>query len=324
MDRRSICKALLSLAAGSATGMAWSQQGYPTRPVRIIVAVPAGGSIDMVARVVAEKLGEYLGQPFIVDNRAGGAGIIGTDMTAKAPRDGYTLTMAPAAFIASHVSTFAKLPYDPVRDFVPVSQVVSQPSVLVVNPSTPHKTVADLIRFAKANPGKLNYGSGGEGSPHHLSGVMFTQFTGTSMVHIPYKGGAPAMADLLGGQVDMIFAPVPEALPNISAGKLRALGVMSANRSPILPDVPTLQESGIRGLDLTTWIGLLAPAGTPREIVDKLNAAVQKALASGLREKFSAVGLEAAGGSPEAFAKLIRDDIGTYAKLVKASGMVPQ
>jgi tripartite-type tricarboxylate transporter receptor subunit TctC len=324
MDRRSICKSLLSLAAGSTTGMAWSQQGYPTRPVRIIVAVPAGGSIDMVARVVAEKLGEYLGQQFIVDNRAGGAGIIGTDMAAKASSDGYTLTMAPAAFIASHVSTFAKLPYDPVRDFAPVSQVVFQPSVLVVNPSKPHKSVADLVRFAKANPGKMNYGSGGEGSPHHLSGVMFNQFTGTSMVHIPYKGGAPAMADLLGGQVDMIFAPVPEALANISAGKLRALGVMSSSRSPILPDVPTLQESGIHGLDLTTWIGLLAPAGTPREIVDKLNAAVQKTLASGLREKFSAVGLEAAGGSPESFAKLIRDDIGTYAKLVKASGMVPQ
>ncbi len=302
-----------------------AQPAYPNKPVRIVVAVPAGGSIDMVARSVAEKLGDSLGQPFIVENRAGGAGIIGTDYVAKARADGYILTMAPAAFIASHVSTFAKLPYDPVRDFASVIQVVAQPSVLIVNPSSPYTSVTRLVQLGKASPGKLNYGSGGDGSPHHLSGVMFSQATNLAMTHIAYKGGAPALLDLLGGQIDMIFAPVPEALPHIKAGKLRALAVMSAARSGVLPDVPTMSQAGFKGLELTTWIGLFAPDGTPRDTVDALNAAVQKALTSGgLSERFSAIGLDAAGGSPEKFAAVIKADIDTYASLVKASGMTPQ
>jgi len=324
MKRRTFVKGMLAGAISTGGTVSWAQQAYPSRPVRIIVAVPAGGSIDLVARMVGLRLTEALGQTFLVDNRPGGAGIIGTDLAAKAAPDGYTLTMAPAAFLSSHPSTFAKLPYDPVRDFTPVINVVIQPSVLVVHPSAPSKTVKELAAFAKANPGKLNYGSGGEGSPHHLSGVMFSSTTETKMVHVPYKGGAPAMADLLAARVDLIFAPVPEALQHIRGGKLRALGVMSPKRASVLPDVATIQELGFPGLVLDTWIGLAAPAGTPRDVVMKLNNAVQKALGGGLRERFAEVGLDIAGGTPDQFAATIRNDMAVYARLVKESGMAIQ
>ena len=324
MKRRTFVKGMLAGAISTGGTVSWAQQAYPSRPVRIIVAVPAGGSIDLVARMVGLRLTEALGQTFLVDNRPGGAGIIGTDLAAKAAPDGYTLTMAPAAFLSSHPSTFAKLPYDPVRDFTPVINVVIQPSVLVVHPSAPSKTVKELAAFAKANPGKLNYGSGGEGSPHHLSGVMFSSTTETKMVHVPYKGGAPAMADLLAARVDLIFAPVPEALQHIRGGKLRALGVMSPKRASVLPDVATIQELGFPGLVLDTWIGLAAPAGTPRDVVMKLNNAVQKALGGDLRERFAEVGLDIAGGTPDQFAATIRNDMAVYARLVKESGMAIQ
>ena len=324
MKRRTFVKGMLAGAISTGGTVSWAQQAYPSRPVRIIVAVPAGGSIDLVARHVGQRLTEALGQTFLVDNRPGGAGIIGTDLAAKAAPDGYTLTMTPAAFLSSHPSTFAKLPYDPVRDFTPVINVVIQPSVLVVHPSAPSKTVKELAAFAKANPGKLNYGSGGEGSPHHLSGVMFSSATETIMVHVPYKGGAPAMADLLAARVDLIFAPVPEALQHIRGGKLRALGVMSPKRASVLPDVATIQELGFPGLVLDTWIGLAAPAGTPRDVVMKLNNAVQKALGGGLRERFAEVGLDIAGGTPDQFAATIRNDMAVYARLVKESGMAIQ
>ena len=324
MKRRTFVKGMLAGAISTGGTVSWAQQAYPSRPVRIIVAVPAGGSIDLVARMVGLRLTEALGQTFLVDNRPGGAGIIGTDLAAKAAPDGYTLTMAPAAFLSSHPSTFAKLPYDPVRDFTPVINVVIQPSVLVVHPSAPSKTVKELAAFAKANPGKLNYGSGGEGSPHHLSGVMFGSATETRMVHVPYKGGAPAMADLLAARVDLIFAPVPEALQHIRGGKLRALGVMSPKRASVLPDVATIQELGFPGLVLDTWIGLVAPAGTPRDVVMKLNNAVQKALGGDLRERFAEVGLDIAGGTPDQFAATIRNDMAVYARLVKESGMAIQ
>ena len=324
MKRRTFVKGMLAGAISTGGTVSWAQQAYPSRPVRIIVAVPAGGSIDLVARMVGLRLTEALGQTFLVDNRPGGAGIIGTDLAAKAAPDGYTLTMAPAAFLSSHPSTFSKLPYDPVRDFTPVINVVIQPSVLVVHPSAPSKTVKELAAFAKANPGKLNYGSGGEGSPHHLSGVMFSSTTETKMVHVPYKGGAPAMADLLAARVDLIFAPVPEALQHIRGGKLRALGVMSPKRASVLPDVATIQELGFPGLVLDTWIGLAAPAGTPRDVVMKLNNAVQKALGGGLRERFAEVGLDIAGGTPDQFAATIRNDMAVYARLVKESGMAIQ
>jgi tripartite-type tricarboxylate transporter receptor subunit TctC len=322
MKRRTFVAAMLMLAGACAP--VWAQQSYPAKPVRIVVAVPAGGSIDLVARLVGQKLTDALGQTFVIDNRPGAAGIIGTEHVAKSAPDGYTLAMSPTGFIASHPSVFSKLPYDPQRELAPVIKVVIQPAVLVVPPSAPYKSVTELVAFARANPGKLNYGSGGDGSPHHFSGVMFSTKTNTNMVHVAYKGGAPAMQDLLGGRVDLIFAPVPEALPHVKGGKLRALAVMSDRRTPVLQDIPTIQEAGLSGLELDTWIGLLAPAGTPRDIVLKLNAAVEKALAGDLRERFAEVGLSAAGGTPEQFAATIREETGTYAKLVKASGMAIQ
>lgn len=315
---------ILATAALLGSTPATAQQ-FPSRPVRLVVAVPAGGSIDFVARQVAQRLTTSLGQSFIVDNRPGGAGIIGTDAVAKSSPDGYTLAVAAAAFIASHPSTFAKLPYDPVKDFVPVINVVLQPSVMVVNPAAPFRTASELANYAKANPGKLNYGSGGEGSPHHLSVVMFDSAVGSKMVHVPYKGGAPAMADLLAARVDLIVAPVPEALSHIKGGKLRALAVMSPRRASVLPEVPTMVEAvGNQGLVLVTWIGMLAPSGTPRDVVATLNSATQKALAGDLRERFAEVGLEIAGGSPEQFASTIRSDMSMYARLVKESGMTIQ
>ena len=315
---------ILTAATLLGSGIATAQQ-FPSRPVRLVVAVPAGGSIDLVARQVAQRLTTSLGQSFIVDNRPGGAGIIGTDAVAKSAADGYTLAIAPAAFLASHPSTFAKLPYDPVKDFSPVINVVLQPSVLVVNPGAPFRTASELANYAKANPGKLNYGSGGEGSPHHLSAVMFDSAVGSKMVHVPYKGGAPAMADLLAARVDLIVAPVPEALAHIRGGKLRALGVFSPRRASVLPDVATMVEAiGNQGLVLDTWIGMLAPGGTPRDIVVTLNGATQKALGGDLRERFAEVGLDIAGGSPEQFAATIRSDMSMYARLVKESGMAIQ
>jgi len=324
MKRRNVVNAMLAVAISAVSALAWGQQAYPSRPVRIIVAVPAGGSIDLVARLVGQRLTEALGQAFLVDNRPGAAGIIGTELTAKSAPDGYTLTMSAAAFLSSHPSTFAKLPYDPLRDFAPVINVVLQPSVLVVHASAPFKTVTELAAFARANPGKLNFGSGGDGSPHHLSGVMFGSATGTKMVHVPYKGGAPAMADLLAQRVDLIFAPVPEALPHIRGGKLRALAVLSPRRTPVLPQVVTMQEAGFPGLVLDTWIGLAAPAATPRDVVMTLNHAVQKALDGDLRARFAEVGLDIAGGTPEQFVATIRSDMALYARLVKESGMAIQ
>ncbi len=322
MKRRSFVKGLLASLILALSAAAWAQQSYPVRPVRIIVALPAGGSVDQVARLVAQKLTEGLGQTFLVDNRPGASGIIGMEITAKAAPDGYTLIMSPASHL--YPSTFAKLPYDPVRDFAPVINVVNVARVLVVHLSANYRTVRELIAYAKANPGKLSYGTGGDGSPHHLSGVMFGSATDTKMVQVPYKGGAPAMTDLVGGRVDLMFAAVPEALPHLKGGRIRALGVMSAKRTPVLPDVPTLQEAGHSDLVLDTWIGLVAPAGTPRNIITRINGVVQKAISGDLRERFAGVGLDGTGGTPEQFAATIRNDMALYAKLVKESGMTPQ
>lgn len=325
MKRRTAIKVILALPACTlAPYAAAAQQSYPQRPVQIVVAAAPGGSIDMVARTIGEKLTESFNQAFVVSNRPGASGIIGTDFVARAQPDGYTLSMAPAAFITSNVSTFSKLPYNPVKDFAPIILAVNQPMVLVVNANSPYKTVAQLTSYAKAHPGKLTYASGGEGSPHHFSGVMFSRATGTSLLHVPYKGGGPAMSDLLGGHIDMIFAPAPEALPHLQAKKLRALGILGSKRSALMPDIPTMQEVGLPKLELTAWVGLIAPAGTPADIISKLNASVEKSLSGDLRNNLHAQGFEVAGGSSEDFRKVIKDDIAMYADLMKTSGMKPQ
>lgn len=298
-------------------------QSYPTRMVRVVVAYPAGGSIDTVARLTGQRFTETFGQQFIVDNRAGAAGNIGTDAVAKATPDGYTLLMGSAAAIASSPNMYAKLPYDPVRDLAPIILLANQPNVLIVHPSVPAKSVKEFIALVKANPGKFTYGSSGIGASQHMTSELFAMMTGTTMVHVPYKGGAPATLDLLSGRIDFMFDPAPTAVQLVKSGKVRALAVTSMQRSGVLPELPTMHEQGLKGFELRGWIGLLAPAGTPREIVDRLNAEARKQLAGSLSPRLLELGLDVAGGTPEQFAAFIKEDIAKYGSIMKAAG-IPQ
>lgn len=313
--------ALASLAWGA---NALAQAKYPDRPVKVIVALPAGGSADMIARTVSQKLAASLGQAFVVDNRAGASGQIGMPVVAKSPADGYTLTVSPASFLTTNKSIFKSLAYDPEADFVPVSRLVNQPMVLVVHDKQKYPTVAALLAAAKAAPGKITFASSGDGSPQHLAGLMFETRTQARMLHVPYKGGAPAVNDTLAGVVDAMFAVLPEALPHVQSGKLHALALMSPQRSAVLPGVPTMAESGLQNLTLSAWVALLAPAGTPRPIVDQLNRAVHAALDAEVRAKLAESGMEVAPGTPEELQRTIAQDIKLHAELVKAAGVVPQ
>jgi len=301
-----------------------AQDKYPDRPVRVIVALPAGGSVDMIARLLSQKFNASLGQPFIVDNRAGASGQIGMPVVAKAPPDGYTLTVSPASFLTTNKSIFKTLPYDPEADFSPVAPLVNQPMVLVVKDKQKFPTLAALLAAAKAAPGKITYASSGDGSPQHLAGLMFETRTQAHLLHVPYKGGAPAINDTLAGTVDAMFAVMPEAITHIQAGKLHALGVMSPQRSPVLPNTPTMAEGGFADLTLSAWIGLLAPAKTPRPIIDQLNRAVTAALDAEIKAKLAENGMEVAPASPEVLQRMIAKDIKLHAELVKAAGLVPQ
>ncbi len=299
-------------------------QSYPSRVVRMVVAYPPGGSIDVVARLVNQRLTTAFGQQFIIDNRAGAAGNIGTDYVAKAPNDGYTLLMGSAASISSAPAVYAKLPYDPVRDLAPIIQVANQPNVLTAHPSVPARTLKEFIALAKANPGKFNYGSSGIGASQHMTAELFAMLTGVKIEHIPYKGGTPAMTDLISGQIDFMFTPAPNAIAFVKSGKIRGIAVTSLKRSSALPELPTMDESGLKGFELLGWIGLLGPAGTPREIVDRLNADINKMLAGDIRPRLTDLGLDAVGGTPEQFAAFIRQDIAKYVKIVKVAGIPPQ
>lgn len=299
-------------------------QSYPSRVVKIVVAYPPGGSIDVVSRLVNQRLTGALGQQFIVENRAGAAGNIGTDYVAKAAPDGYVLLMGSAASISSAPAVYAKLPYDPVRDLAPMVQVANQPNVLTAHPSVPAKTLKEFIALAKANPGKFNYGSSGIGASQHMTAELFAMLTGVKIEHIPYKGGTPAMTDLISGQIDFMFTPAPNAIAFVQSGKIRGIAVTSLKRSSALPELPTMHESGLKGFELLGWIGLLGPAGTPREIVDRLNGEVNKMLAGDIRQRLTELGLDAVGGTPEQFAAFIRQDIAKYAKIVKVAGIPPQ
>jgi tripartite-type tricarboxylate transporter receptor subunit TctC len=318
----------LQLAAGlCALGFALNapaQGKYPDRPVRIIVALPAGGSVDMIARVLAQKFNASLGQPFIVDNRAGASGQIGMPAVAKSPPDGYTLTVSPASFLTTNKSIFKALPYDPEADFSSISPLVNQPMVLVVKDKQKFPTVAALLAAAKATPGRVTYASSGDGSPQHLAGLMFETRTRMQLLHVPYKGGAPAINDTLAGSVDAMFAVMPEAITHVQAGKLHAVGVMSPQRSPVLPSTPTMAESGVADLNLSAWIGLLTPAKTPRAIIDQLNKAVFAALDADVKAKLAENGMEVAPNTPEVLQQMIARDIKLHAELVKAAGLVPQ
>ena len=298
-------------------------QGYPAKPVRIVVGFAAGGSIDIVGRRLAQKLAESLGQQFIIDNRVGAGSIIGTDYVAKAAPDGYTLLLSGVTGLAAGASVFRQLPYDTRRDFAPVILVLQNPGVLVVHPSVPAKTIKEFIALVRSRPGQLNYASSGAGGGQHLAAELFIMTTGINIVHVPYKGGAPALADLAGGQVDIMIDTIPTAaIQYIEAGKLRALAVTSQRRTNALPGVPTMEEAGLKGFEFRTWMGLAAPAGTAKDSIARLNAATHQVLAGGdLRVWLEGLGVEVAGGTPEQFQKFLEQEIALYARIVKASGM---
>jgi len=310
-----------SLAALAAFALAQAPAAYPSKPIRLVVPFPPGGATDILAREVAKHLTDAWGQSVVVDNRPGAGGNIGSELVAKAAPDGYTLEMGTVGTHAINASLYSKMPYDHIKDFVPVILVAGVPNVLEVNPSLPVNSVQELIAYAKANPNKLNFASSGAGTSIHLSGELFKVMAGVQMTHVPYKGSAPALADLIGGQVQLMFDNLPPSLPQIKAGKLRALAVTSAARAPALPDVPTVAEAGLPGFEASSWFGLLAPAGTPPAIVTKLNAEIAKWLTSPeAKEKLASVGANIAGGTPEDFARHIQAETAKWAKVVKESG----
>ncbi|HEV7372158.1 tripartite tricarboxylate transporter substrate binding protein [Arenibaculum sp.] len=311
---------LLGCIAGA--GIPWAAEAYPDRPVRVVVSFPAGGSVDIVARLVGQELSQALGQTFVVDNRSGASGGIGTDHVAKAAPDGYTLLMGSASSLAANVSLFPDLPYDPARDFAPVSLVALQPNMLVVHPSLPVRSVAELIAHAKAHPGAVAFGSAGAGTAQHLAGQLFRQRAGVDMLHVPYRGGAPALMDLIAGRVHVMFETIPTALQPVRAGQLRPLAVTTERRSTMMPDLPTVSEAGVPGYESRGWIGLVAPAGTPATIVDLLNRrTVEIVRKPEVTARLVDLGLEVVASSPAEFRDFIRAEIEAFRTVVRDAGI---
>jgi len=321
-----VAAALSALAAQSVlaqTTSTGSGHAYPIRPVRLIAASAPGGTSDILARLLAQQLTADLGQTFVVDNRAGASGIIGTDLVAKAAPDGYTLLLIqPSLTINPHI--FAKVPYDPIRDFAPISLVVDVPQAVTVHPSVAAKSIKDLIALAKADPGKLTNGSPGQGTHPHLTSERFQQAAGIKLQQVVYKGVGPAFVALISGEVAVVFSAVSSATPYIKSGKIRAIGVASLKRLPTLPDVPTVAET-LPGFEGSQWFGVLAPARTPRAIIERLHQAIANASRTpDMKEKFASMGMESVVSTPEAFAKVIREETVTWANVVKAAGIKPQ
>jgi tripartite-type tricarboxylate transporter receptor subunit TctC len=295
-------------------------QAYPNKSVRIVVPFPPGGGTDVVARILAQKLSDSWGQQAVVENKPGASGTIGSDLVAKSAPDGYTLLLQGTQH-AINLSLYKQLPYDTVKDFIPVAYVALAPFLLVVNADVPVKNVSELIAYIKSKPGGLDYGSSGPGGGAHLAGEMFKTAAGVQLTHIPYKGGNPALTDLLGGQIPMLFDPIPTSLKHVSGGRLRVLAITSAQRSAILPDIPTVSEAGVPGFEAVSWFGLYAPAGTPAAIVKKLNADVNKALVlPDVKERFAEMGAFSNVMSPEQFAQYLNVEIAKFAKAIKDSG----
>jgi len=315
-----LTKALVALLLlGAAAGA--SAQAFPNKPIRLIVPFPPGGAVDFYARVVQPPLSELLGQQIVIENKVGASGMVGAEAVAKSAPDGYTLLLGNIASLAINVGIYPKMPYDPLKDFTPVIRTVDVNYVLVVHPSLPVKTVAELVAYAKANPGKLSYGSAGSGSLPHLGTELFKAQTGTDMVHIPYKGGGPMVTDLLGGNVQLVIADQANLMPHVQSGKLRALAVATPRRSPNAPDLPTIAESGLAGFDATAWQGLVGPAGLPPDVVKRLNDAFNQVMAMpAVREKLVGGGLEPVGGTPEQFRAFIASEIAKWTKISKDVG----
>ncbi len=296
-------------------------QAWPGKPIRFISPFAPGGGADITSRIIAQKLGPALNQQVLVDNRGGAGGNIGVDLAAKSPPDGYTLVLGTISPIAINVSLYRKLPFDPVKDLLPVTQVANALNVLVVHPSLPAKTVKEVIAIAKARPGELSFGSSGPGATDHLAGELFKSLTGVNMVHVPYKGGAPAMLDLMAGQVQTVFSTVSTAIGAIKGGKVRAIAMTGDKRFELMPELPTIAEAGVPGFEVRNWYGVFVPAGTPREIVARLNAELAKVLQmADVKSKLLESGIEALYSTPEQFAAYIQSETQRWAKVVKASG----
>jgi tripartite-type tricarboxylate transporter receptor subunit TctC len=322
--RRRLLAASAALAA--APHAVFGQSGWPSKPVRIVVPFAPGGTTDILARALAPELSQAFGQQFVVDNKPGAGGNVGADQVAKSPADGYTLLMGTVGTHGINQSLYPKMPFDPIKDFAPITLVAGVPNVLVMNPAKAEangiKNVADLIKYAKANPGKLNMASSGNGTSIHLSGELFKSMTGTFLVHFPYRGSGPALLDLIGGTMDLMFDNLPSAMPQIKAGKLKALAVTTSQRSAALPDVPTIAEAGpVKGFDASSWFGLLAPAGTPADIVSRIQQESAKALGTpSLKERLLAQGAIPSGMPPAEFAAYIAAETKKWAQVVKVSG----
>jgi len=304
--------AAAAMSSGSAMAQAW-----PSKPISLIVPFPAGGTTDVLARAVGQELSKSLGQPVLVESKPGAGATVGADFVAKAKPDGYTLLMGAVHHtIAS--SVYKKLPYDFQKDLLPITTVALVPNLLVVNPAMPVKNVSELLALAKASPGKFTYGSAGNGTAHHLIGAQFEAMGGVQLLHVPYKGSGPLVTDLLGGQISMSFDTITPVLPHIKAGKLKALAITTNKRSPVLPDVPTLEESGLKGFNIGTWFGVMAPVGTPREVITRLNTELVKIVRSpDFKKRMDDIGAEPVGDTPEQMGQQIKDDTERFSKLVK-------
>ncbi|MBL8303348.1 MAG: tripartite tricarboxylate transporter substrate binding protein [Ideonella sp.] len=311
---------VLALAAATLGGSAYAQ-AWPSKPIRIVVPFPPGGGTDIIARETSQRVAKATGWTFVIDNKPGAGGNLGVDAVAKAPADGYTIVLGQTSNLAINPTLYSKLPYDPQKDLVPIVLLANAPLVMVTGMNTPYKSLADAVNAAKAKPGQLNFASPGNGTVAHLTSELFQKAAGVKTQHVPYKGAAQALTDVISGTVDLYMSSVPTLLGQIKQGKLRPLAVTSAKRVDDLPDVPTINESGYKGFDAVTWFGLLAPAGTPKDVVAKLNAEFNKALKDPeLAKRLGDEGADAAGGTPEQFAALIRDEIPRWGKVVKDSG----
>ena len=312
----------LVLAAAACAAAAAQAQAYPTKPIRMIVGFPPGGGTDVVARVIAQKLSEWYGQPVTVENRPGATGTIGAEVVAKSAGDGYTLLMGHVNSTGIAPNLFSKMAYDPIRDFAAVAYVGYVPNVLAVHPSVPAKSMKELIALAKSKPGEMNYASSGNGSTQHLAGEMFKQLTGVNIVHIPYKGSGDAIKDLLAGVVSMNFDTMPPVMEHIRGGRLKGFAISTPRRLPQLPDVPTFEEEGLTGFDVTNWYGVMAPAATPREIVTKLNADINRAMqVPEVRARLEGVGTQLKEQSAADFDAFMKAEVAKYARLIKAAGI---
>jgi tripartite-type tricarboxylate transporter receptor subunit TctC len=317
---RSIC-ILLAMAFATAA----AAQSFPSKPVRVVITYPPGGSTDVVGRALAAKLTEVLGQQVVVDNRGGAGGIIGSDIVAHATPDGYTVLLGTSAGMSINPLLHKKLPYDVQRDFAPISLVVINPQALVAHPALPANTVQELIKLARTKPGQINYASPGVGSPNHMGMELLKSMTGINVVHVPYKGGGPAMTELLAGQVQLLFNSIPSVLPQVKAGRLKALAVGSARRSPAMPDVPTVAESGVPGYEYATWYGLFAPAGTPRPVIAQLNKAVAAALKNPeLAQSLASQGSEPNPTTPDELARFVKSEHDRWSRVVRAAHLTAE